>query len=463
MPTLINWNNEIKYTVNDENYKTPTKIEDIQAIVKHASEQNQKVTVVGAMHSTTECTIGSGVIIDMRNMARILSVDKDNLTVTVQAGVSLHQLCEHLKEIDLQPPVILEWGNFQIGAISGTHANDTSMRRSGQFSSYVTGVKLVTPTGVIMEISEAHNTEYLAAIRSHFGLMGVVCEVTVRVFESQPLQVNFQVKQIDKFVDNFTSELKALKDTYDQVFGVVFPHSGQLLWQCRKYIDPKIPRPVTLETLLDPIESKNISLFGGLFLPLVKAGMALHPSAPQAALLNEALINLPLKIIRHTTYVIDPCQRAVLYREDEPDFEFYDWMFPEDKWCQAMQAFLQLADRFRRERDFFMPLPAIIYFIKQDKESLLSRSRDSNMIAVDPEHPDPKDPTWRDFRLAFNEVATKHGGIPHINKTRDGAIHHFAKCQDQESVRKYLQIRKQIDPKDTFLNDYFKTLFAAYL
>lgn len=242
MPTLINWNNEIEYTVNDENYKTPTKIEDIQAIVKHASEQNQKVTVVGAMHSTTECTIGSGVIIDMRNMSRILSVDKDNLTVSVQAGVSLHQLCEHLKEVNLQPPVILEWGNFQIGAISGTHANDTSMRRSGQFSSYVTGVKLVTPTGVLMEISETQNTEYLAAIRSHFGLMGVVCEVTVCVFESQPLQVNFQVKQIDKFMDNFTSELKALKDTYDQVFGVVFPHSGQLLWQCRKYIDPKIPQ-----------------------------------------------------------------------------------------------------------------------------------------------------------------------------------------------------------------------------
>lgn len=170
MPTLVNWNDEIKYDVPNDRYETSGEASDVQASVRRANERGEKVTVIGAMHSTTECTMGSGIVIAMKNMNRILSVDPEKLTVAVQGGVTLRQLCAHLKERHLQSPVILEWGNFQIGAISGTHANDTSMSRGAQFSSYVLGVKLVTTTGEIMEISETQNVEFLPAIRSHFGL-----------------------------------------------------------------------------------------------------------------------------------------------------------------------------------------------------------------------------------------------------------------------------------------------------
>ncbi|EFY97558.2 D-arabinono-1,4-lactone oxidase [Metarhizium robertsii ARSEF 23] len=128
-----------------------------------------------------------------------------------------------------------------------------------------------------------------------------------------------------------------------------------------------------------------------------------------------------------------------------------------------IRAFLQLSDRFRRQHDFTLALPALVYFIKQDQESLLSRSRSANMMAIDPEYPDPKEPKWKEFRLAFNELAVRHGGIPHINKTRDGASSHFAQTEDQESIRQFLAIRQQLDPKGLFLNDYFKTMFANYL
>jgi L-gulonolactone oxidase len=88
------------------------------------------VIVVGDMHSITECMVNGGIVISMKNMARILSVDERNMTVTVQAGATLHEVCSYLKDLGLQRPVILEFGNFQIGAMSGTHANDTSMTRA---------------------------------------------------------------------------------------------------------------------------------------------------------------------------------------------------------------------------------------------------------------------------------------------------------------------------------------------
>lgn len=441
MPPLTNWNDKIRFEVADGNFYTPTQIPDVQSIVRQAFEQGQRVTVIGAMHSTTECIVGTGIAISMKNMARVLSVDKEGLTVTVEGGMTLRQLCAHLRELGLQPPVVLEFGNFQIGAISGTHANDTATRRTAQFSSFVLGVKLVTPAGKIVDISESQNAEYLTAIRSHFGMLGVVCEVTVRIFKTQPLQVSFQVAQIDMFIDNFAAELQALKGANDQVFGMLFPTTSKLLWQCRKFLDPAVSRPDSATAWLDPIASRNIDLFAGLFLPLVKAMTALRPSTALVESIINAMIDLPLNIIRYSRYIIDLCDRGVIYAEDDPNFDFYDWAFPEEKSCDIVRAFLQLSDRFRQQHDFILPLPALVYFIKQDRESLLSRSRSANMMAVDPVYPDPNDPTWREFRLAFNEVAMHHGGIPHINKTRDGAIGNFAQAHDPESIRQFLRIR----------------------
>ena len=74
--------------------------------------------------------VGTGIVISMKNMNQVLSVDRrdpERLAVTVQAGMTLHQLCSYLKEKGLQPPVILEFVNFIIGAISSTHANDMSI------------------------------------------------------------------------------------------------------------------------------------------------------------------------------------------------------------------------------------------------------------------------------------------------------------------------------------------------
>lgn len=168
------------------------------------------------------------------------------------------------------------------------------MNRSAQFAAHVAGMKLVTPTGDILEVSATQNPEYLPAVRSHFGMLGVVCEVTVNLLKTQPLHVGFQIVQIDQFLDNFENEVKSLKAVNDQCFGMLFANTGKLLWQCRKFIEPIIPNPHALQTWLDPIESKGISLFPDLFLPLVKASTALHPSAEVGGLVNSALVDLPV-------------------------------------------------------------------------------------------------------------------------------------------------------------------------
>lgn len=206
MPTLINWNDEIKFHVQDSKFKKPKNIEEVQAIVKQANADNAKVKVVGAMHSITPCFVGNDIVLSNENMNEVLSIDKDNLTVTVQAGVPLNKLCDYLKPLGYQPPVVLEYGNFHFGAVSGTHANDSSLADSAQVSSFVVGIKLVSSTGELLEISEKQNQQYLSAIRSHFGLFGVVCEVTLRIWPVRSLLFTYETQEIGHFLNDFDGE-----------------------------------------------------------------------------------------------------------------------------------------------------------------------------------------------------------------------------------------------------------------
>ncbi|KAM0710665.1 hypothetical protein Q7P35_001403 [Cladosporium inversicolor] len=254
--------------------------------------------------------------------------------------------------------------------------------------------------------------------------------------------------------------METLRSTSDQAFALLFQNIDTILIQHRKFVDPKQhpPHPLT-----NSLESKAINLFASLVLPATQALSGLPLSVHHAEALSNFLVKGPLDALCGSEFIINPNDRGILYAEDDPDFEFHDWAFPEANWPDMVRAYKLLLERFRKERDFLITLPTIVYFIKQDTSSLLSRSRNSNMVVVDPEHHDPRDPRWKDFRRAFGELAIQHGGIPHINKTVEAALLWYAKACDQRALREYLDLRKEFDPKDMFLNDFFREMFAGKL
>lgn len=393
-------------------------------------------------------------------MNKTVSVDKDNLTATVQPGVSLNQLCGHLKPLVYQPPVILEYGNFLFGAISGTHANDTSVSVNAQISSFVVGVKLVTGHEELLEISEKKNARYVPAIRSHFGLFGVLCEVTVRIWPTRSLLFTYETQNLYHFLGDFDNQMTQVCASSDQIFALIFQSVDTILLQHREFQDVKRcpPHPLT-----NSLESKAISLYTSLVLPAAQALSSLHLSLEHTEALSNFLLKGPLDALRGSEFVIDPNDRGILWDANDPGFEFNDWAFPEKNWPGMVRAYRQPLERFLVEHDFIITLPTIVYCMNRDESSLLSRSKNSNMMILDPEYHDPRDPKWKQFRKAFGELAIHHGGIPHLNKTVDNAVVWYAKSCDQDALEEFLGLRKQFDPNDMFLNDFFKQVFAGRL
>ena len=139
------------------------------------------VRPAGSMHSTARMNgDDGGTMVDMTAMNRILRFGED--TVTVEAGVNYLTVSNALKERGFQFHVTTEIGNTTLAAMATAATKDSSFPGEyGQISSYVSAVKLVTPKGEVREINERDHPEEMQIIRSSYGLLGIVFEVTIRV------------------------------------------------------------------------------------------------------------------------------------------------------------------------------------------------------------------------------------------------------------------------------------------
>lgn len=78
-----------------------------------------------------------------------------------------------------------------------------------------------------------------------------------------------------------------------------------------------------------PIVNKSVNLFKDVLLPIVKAETATNSWPALANLLSAAVIEWPTGIFHHLSYIINPCNRGIVYSEHDAGYEFYEWMFPE--------------------------------------------------------------------------------------------------------------------------------------
>src|SRR5260370_29654152 len=77
---------------------------ELTGLVKTAAAAGQRVKVVGAGHSFTDIACTDGYLLHLDNYGRVLSVDPDAKTVTVQAGIPLTELNHELVQRNLAVP-----------------------------------------------------------------------------------------------------------------------------------------------------------------------------------------------------------------------------------------------------------------------------------------------------------------------------------------------------------------------
>jgi FAD/FMN-containing dehydrogenase len=200
------------------------------------------------------------VLLDMRQMNRVLGFDSERGTIEVQAGVFWPELiAEYLRRQKDSPQ---QWGlaQKQTGAdkltIGGTlaanaHGRGLTMK---PFVSDIGSFTLINAEGDVVALSREQDPELFRLAIGGYGLLGIVASVTLRLVPRRKLERVVEIRNTDGLMQAFDDRIRN-GFLYGDFQFAIDPKSEDFLYKgvfsCYCPVDPATPIPEQEKSLSD--------------------------------------------------------------------------------------------------------------------------------------------------------------------------------------------------------------------
>lgn len=451
-----NWKGEISYYANS--VETAETVEDIVRIVRDKDRYPGPVRVRGSHHSTTKCVVNEGgTVIDITRMNRILRIDREAMTITMQAGVIHIDAAKALEAAGLQFYVNVEIGNLTVGSGACGNTKDASFPDGsggwefGQVAAYAIGVKMVDAAGNLVEVTEADDPETMAAVRSSYGMLGIIYEVTYRVKEIRPMAVEHVSYDLDEFAD----QLEKLVAGNRSMMLYLFPFLDRVTVEYRYDGEPPIRSGAWQWRLRNFVWSTLAPALGRIITGYVP-GRGLRSFLLNA--INRVTMLTARLLLRGRS--TSPADQIIRYPEKGgfSAYTFSIWAFPRAEYPRIIRAYFNFCRNYHADHGFRCDLLNVGYHLTQDRQSLFSYTREWPALTLDPVS--TGGPGWPEFIDAYNRFCHEQGGRPLYNQT-PGLTSEQSQAAFAPEIARFQEIRRRMDPDGRFYSDFFRSMFET--
>ncbi len=431
-------------------------VEDIVAVMKDPVKYPSPVRAIGSNHSNPPCGVADGGTLIRMKMNQILGIGQDTNgqpTLTVQADAIQLDMAKYLEGHNLQFYVNTEIGSLSAGSASIAGTKDASFEGEyGQVGSYIIGVKMVLPSGELMEVTEASQPELMQVLRSSYGLFGIVYEVTFKIRPLIPMRVHHETFSLGDFL----AALPALKARGDSMFLYMFPFSDRITVEFRSYNPGATGTPNRIAwELRNHIWGTSGPKFGfevtnKIAEPHIRYGII-------DAFNDSWRLTLETIVRSDNTHA---CDQTIYYPPVSNDsrYTFTLFAFPEEQYPETLAEFWQFVQDYYKQTGYRTNLLYVGYRIAKDQQSLFSYSYDGNVMTIDPVS--TANDGWYTFLDVYNQWCSDRNGVPLLNQTPGLTAAVIHKAYGPERIAKFLAARRQFDPQNRLMNAYFTQLFS---
>lgn len=200
---LKNWAGNLEYSTDNVFY--PRSVEEVQQLIKKLN----RLKPLGTRHCFNTIADSKFNLISTRDMNKIIALDSEAKTVTIEGGIKYGELAPYLHEKGFALHNLASLPHISVAG-SITTATHGSGVGNGNLATAVNALEIVNANGKVVKLSKAKDGDNFYGAVVGLGALGVITKVTLELVPTFMMkQYVYEKLPFDQLRNNFDTIMSA--------------------------------------------------------------------------------------------------------------------------------------------------------------------------------------------------------------------------------------------------------------